>query len=148
MNRIHSTAVIDPSAELATWVEVGPHAVIGPGVVIGEDSEVGAGAQLRGPSVIGRGNRIFPHACIGFDPQDLKYEGEPSRLEVGDGNTFREFSTVHRGTRLGGNLTRIGSGNLFMAYTNVAHVCRVGDRSIFGNAATLAGHGATLNCGV
>lgn len=140
MHRIHPTAVIDPGAELAAGVEVGPHAVIGPGVVVGEGSQIGAGAQLRGPTVIGRNNRIFSHACIGFDPQDLKYEGEPSRLKVGDGNTFREFSTVHRGTRLGGDETRIGSGNLFMAYTHVAHDCLIGDRTIFGNAATLAGH--------
>jgi UDP-N-acetylglucosamine acyltransferase len=140
MSRIHATAVIDSAAELASGVSVGAYAVIGPGVFVGADTEVGAGAQLQGPTTLGEGNRIFSHACIGFDPQDLKYAGEASRLEVGDGNTFREFCTVHRGTRLGGNVTSIGSDNLFMAYTHVAHDCHVGDRTIFGNAATLAGH--------
>ena len=138
---VHPTAVVDPAAELAEGVTVGPHAVIGAGVSVGEGSEVGAGAQLRGPDThIGRDNRIFPHACIGFEPQDLKFKGEASRLVIGDGNHFREFCTVHRGTGFGGGATTIGSENLFMAYSHVAHDCHVGSRCVFVNNATLAGH--------
>jgi UDP-N-acetylglucosamine acyltransferase len=137
---VHPTALVDPSAELGDGVAVGAYAVIGPRVVLGDDCEVGSSAQVRGPSRFGRGNRIFPHACVGFEPQDLKYAGEEVFLEVGDGNLFREFSTVHRGTGFGGGVTRIGSDNLFMAYSHVAHDCRVGDRVVFTNNATLAGH--------
>lgn len=138
--RVHPTAVVDPSAELGAGVVVGPLAVVGPRVVLGEGCEVGAQAQVQGPSRLGRGNRIFPHACVGFEPQDLKYGGEEVFLEVGDGNHFREFTTVHRGTGGGGALTTIGSDNLFMAYSHVAHDCHVGDRTVFVNGATLAGH--------
>jgi UDP-N-acetylglucosamine acyltransferase len=137
---IHSTAIIDPSAELAAGVVVGPYAVVGPEVSIGARSEIGAGAQLAGPTRMGVENRVFPHACIGFDPQDLKFHGEKTRLEVGDRNLFREFATVNRGTEAGGGYTSIGSDNLFMAYTHVAHDCHVGNRTIFSNGATLAGH--------
>jgi UDP-N-acetylglucosamine acyltransferase len=111
---IHPTAVIDPSAELADGVRVGPYAVIGSRVAIGADTEVGAGAQVQGPSRIGRENRIFPHACIGFEPQDLTYRGEEVSLEIGDRNQFREFTTVNRGTAKGGGTTRIGDDNLFL----------------------------------
>lgn len=137
---IHPTAVVDPSARLADGVVVGPHAVIGAEVEIGEGTEVGSGAQVHGPSIIGRENRIFSLACIGFEPQDLKFAGERTVLEVGDRNHFREFCTVHRGTGKGGGLTRIGDDNLFMAYSHVAHDCFVGSRTVFANAATLAGH--------
>jgi UDP-N-acetylglucosamine acyltransferase len=137
---IHPAAIVDPGARLAPGVVVGPYAVIGPGVAVGAGTEIGAGAQLRGPATIGRENRIFAHACIGFEPQDLKFAGEETRLEIGDRNHFREFTTVHRGTGKGGGVTRIGSGGLFMAYSHVAHDCLVGDRVIFANAATLAGH--------
>jgi len=138
---IHPSAVVDPRAELAEGVTVGPHAVVGPEVVIGEGTEVGAGAQLYGPTVLGRENRLFPYACVGFDPQDLKFDPEEeSRLEVGDRNRFREFCTVHRGTGFGGGVTTIGDDNLFMAYTHVAHDCHVGNRIIFVNNSTLAGH--------
>jgi len=139
-SRIHPTAVVDRTAELAADVEVGPAAVVGPGVRIGEGTRVGAGAQLEGPTVLGPGNRVFPHACIGFEPQDLKFSGEETRLEVGARNTFREFCTVHRGTGKGGALTTIGDDNLFMVYTHVAHDCHVGNRTIFSNGGTLAGH--------
>lgn len=139
-NEIHASAVIDPSAELAAGVTVGPNAVIGAEVSLGEGTQVGASAQVYGPSRIGRENRIFPHSCVGFEPQDLKFGGGETRLEVGDGNRFREFSTVHRGTEEGGGLTSIGDDNLFMAYTHVAHDCHVGSRTVFSNAATLAGH--------
>ncbi len=138
--KIHPTAIVDPSAELADGVEVGAYAVIGPRVEIGADTEVGANAQVRGPTRIGRANRLFPMSAIGFEPQDLKYDGEEVFLEIGDRNQFREFCTVHRGTGSGGGLTRIGSDNLFMAYAHVAHDCFVGDRTVFVNNATLAGH--------
>lgn len=137
---VHPTAVVAPDVQLGEGVVVGPHAVVGPGVSIGAGTEVGAGAQLHGPAAIGARNRIFPHVCLGFDPQDLKFGGEETRLEIGDDNHFREFTTVHRGTGKGGGLTRIGSGGLFMVYAHVAHDCRVGDRVIFANNATLAGH--------
>lgn len=137
---IHPTAVVDTSAELAAGVTVGPHAVIGPRVTLGEGTEVGAGANVQGPTRMGARNRVFPHACVGFEPQDLKYDGEEVFLEVGDGNQFREFSTVHRGTGVGGGVTRIGDDNLFMAYAHVAHDALIGDRTIFVNGATLAGH--------
>ena len=137
---VHPTAIVDADAALGDGVSVGPHAVIGPGVEVGGGCEIGAGAQLAGPTRLGEGNRLFPHACIGLDPQDLKYAGGVTRLEIGDGNVFREFCTVHRGTEKGGGLTTIGDGNLFMVYTHVAHDCTVGSRTVFSNAATLAGH--------
>jgi UDP-N-acetylglucosamine acyltransferase len=137
---VHPAAEVAPDAVLGEGVQVGPFAFIGPHVEIGEGTEVGAGAQVRGPARIGRENRIFPYACLGFEPQDLKFKGEEVALEVGDRNQFREFTTVHRGTAKGGGLTRIGSDNLFMVYAHVAHDCRVGDRTVFANNATLAGH--------
>jgi UDP-N-acetylglucosamine acyltransferase len=140
MTDIHPTAVVDPGAQLADGVVVGPHAVVGAGVTIGAGTHVGAGAYVQGPTTIGGDNRIFPHAVIGTDPQDLKFRGEETRLEIGDRNHFREFCTVHRGTAKGGGLTRVGSDNLFMAYAHVAHDCNVGSRTIFANGATLAGH--------
>ena len=137
---VHPTAVIDPSAELDRGVKVGAHAVIGPRVEIGADSEIGPGAFIEGPTRMGRENRVFSAACIGFEPQDLKFTGEESWLEIGDGNHFREFCTVQRGTAHGGGITRIGDNNLFMVYTHIAHDCQVGSRSVFVNNATLAGH--------
>jgi UDP-N-acetylglucosamine acyltransferase len=131
---------VDSGARLGVAVRVGPFAVIGPDVEIGDGTEVGAGAQIQGPTRIGRENRIFPQAAIGFEPQDLKFRGEEVRLEIGDRNQFREFTTVHRGTAKGGGLTTVGSDGLFMAYTHIAHDCHVGDRVIFANGATLAGH--------
>jgi UDP-N-acetylglucosamine acyltransferase len=114
--------------------------VVGPEVHIGARSVVQAHAIVDGNTVLGTDNQVFPYASIGLAPQDLKYRGEPTRLEVGDRNTFREFVTVHRGTAGGGGLTRIGSDNLFMAYTHVAHDCLIGSHTIFANGATLAGH--------
>lgn len=140
LNRIHSTAVVDPGAELAPSVKVGAYATIGAGVRIGDDTEVGVGAQIQGPTRLGSENRVFPQASIGFEPQDLKYQGEETHLRVGDRNIFREHCTVHRGTGEGAGLTKIGNDNLFMVYTHVAHDCVVGDRTIFSNNATLAGH--------
>lgn len=137
---IHPMAQVDPGAVLGEGVRVGPFAVIGDGVEIGDGTEVGANAQIYGPTKIGCENRIFANACIGFEPQDLKYQGEEVRLEIGDRNQFRECCTIHRGTVKGGAVTRIGSDNLFMVYTHVAHDCQVGSRTIFANNATLAGH--------
>lgn len=138
---IHPTAVVDPSAELGDGVTVGPHAVLGPEVVIGEECEIGAGAHILRATRLGRGNRVSSHACLGFDPQDLKFQPEDeSRLVIGDGNHFREFSTVHRGTGKGGGVTTVGDGNLFMVYTHIGHDAHVGSRNIFINNATLGGH--------
>jgi UDP-N-acetylglucosamine acyltransferase len=138
--QVHPTAVVDPSAELADGVRVGPYAVIGPRVSVGAATEIGAQAHVQGFTRLGAGNRVFPHACVGFEPQDLKYRGEEVFLEVGDGNHFRELSTVHRGTAGGGGVTRIGNDNLFMAYSHVGHDAQVGSRTVFVNGATLAGH--------
>jgi UDP-N-acetylglucosamine acyltransferase len=137
---IHPTAIVDPGARLGAGVRVGPYAIIGDGVTIGDGTTVGPHAVVRGPTTIGRNNRIFQFAVLGEEPQDKKYAGEPTRLEVGDGNTFREFCTVHRGTVQDEGVTRIGNGNWVMAYVHIAHDCRVGNDVIFSNNATLAGH--------
>ena len=119
---------------------IGPHAVIGPDVVLGADVRVGASAVIDGHTVIGDGSEIYPFASIGMPPQDLKYRGEPTRLEIGQRNIFREFVTIHRGTVGGGGRTTIGDRNLFMNYVHVAHDCHVGSDTIFGPGATLGGH--------
>ena len=137
--RIHPTALIDPAARLGADVAVGAYAVIGAQVELGDGSRVGHHATIEGPSKIGPRNEFFPYAAIGFKTQDLKYKGEPTHLEIGEDNIFREFCTVHRGTGIG-ETTTIGNGNLFLAYTHVAHNCVVGNKTIFSNNATLAGH--------
>jgi UDP-N-acetylglucosamine acyltransferase len=131
---------VSPGARLADGVRVEPYAVIGDGVELGRGTSVGSHAQLEGPAVFGEDNRIFPHAVLGFEPQDLKYRGERTRLVVGSGNVFREFSTVHRGTATGRGETTIGDGNYFMAGSHVAHDGRVGSWTVFANCASLAGH--------
>ena len=138
--KVHPTAIIHPKAQLACSVTVGPYTVIGEGAELGEDCEVMSHVVLGGPTKMGKGNRIFPYASLGLDPQDIKYHGEPTRLEIGDGNIFREFVTVHRGTREGGGVTMIGNHNLLMAYVHIAHDCRIGDHTIMANGASLAGH--------
>jgi len=138
--RVHPTAVVSPNAHLAADVEVGPYAVIGAGVELAAGCSVGAHAVLEGPSSFGEENRIFPHAALGFAPQDLKYRNEPTTLKVGARNTFREFCTVHRGTAGGGGTTTVGDDNFLMAYIHIAHDCHVGSRTIFANYAALAGH--------
>jgi UDP-N-acetylglucosamine acyltransferase len=137
--QIHPTALIDPAARLGADVTVGAYAIVGADVELGEGSRVGHHATLEGPSRIGPRNEFFPYTAIGFKTQDLKYQGEPTHLEIGADNTFREFCTVHRGTGPG-EKTLIGDGNLFLAYTHIAHNCIVGNRTIFSNNATLAGH--------
>ena len=140
MTAVHPTAVVDPGAELAADVEVGPYAVIGPGVEIASGCVIGPHAVIRGPTAIGSGTHVFQFASIGEVPQDKKYAGEDSALEIGCNNTIREFVTINRGTRDGGGVTRIGDENWIMAYVHIAHDCLVGDRVVFANGASLAGH--------
>jgi UDP-N-acetylglucosamine acyltransferase len=137
---IDARAIVSPRAELAPDVSVGAFTVIGDGVRIGAGTSVGPHAVINGPTTIGAANRIFQFASIGDAPQDLKYKGEPTRLEIGDRNVFREFTTMNRGTVGGGGITTIGSDNLFMAYTHVAHDCHVGSKCVMANYATLGGH--------
>jgi len=137
---IHSTAIISDQARLHDSVSVGPFAIIEGEVEIGANTVVESHAVIKGPCRIGADNHIFSHAVIGEVPQDLKYAGERTFLEIGDRNRIREFSTIHRGTGGGGGLTRLGSDILVMAYAHVAHDCLVGDHVILANAASLAGH--------
>jgi UDP-N-acetylglucosamine acyltransferase len=138
--KVHPTSILHPRAQVASSVYVGPYTVIGEGVELGEDCELMSHVVLGGPAKFGKQNRIFPYASLGQDPQDVKYHGEPTRLEVGDGNVFREFVTVNRGTAGGGGVTRIGNNNLLMAYVHIAHDCQLGNRIIMANGASLAGH--------
>jgi UDP-N-acetylglucosamine acyltransferase len=133
-------ALVSPQAQLAADVTVGPFSIIGPDVQIGARTIVGPHVVINGPARIGADNRFFQFASIGDAPQDKKYNGEPTRLEIGDRNVFRESCTVNRGTAHGAGVTRIGDDNLFMAYSHVAHDCIVGDKTIFANCAALAGH--------
>ena len=140
MSQIHPTALVDSQAELAADVVVGPYAVIGPHVLIGEGSSIGAHCVVEGHTRIGRDNRIFQFASIGTAPQDMKYRGEPTRLEIGDRNTLREFVTVNTGTVQGGGVTRVGHDNWVMAYVHIAHDVQLGSHCVLANNATLAGH--------
>jgi UDP-N-acetylglucosamine acyltransferase len=137
---VHPTAVVGPGAKLHPTVEVGPYAVIGGQVTIGAGTTVGPHAVIEGRTRIGERNKVFQFASVGAQPQDLKYAGEDSALEIGDENLIREFTTLHKGTTGGGGVTRIGNGNLFMAYAHVAHDCQVGNGCVLANAATLGGH--------
>jgi UDP-N-acetylglucosamine acyltransferase len=137
---IHPTAIVDPSAEIAAGSGIGPYAVIGPQVVIEADCQIGSHAVVNGPTRIGSGTRIFQFASVGEQPQDKKFEGETSRLEIGRNNTIREFVTINRGTQDGGGVTSIGDGNWIMAYVHIAHDCQVGQGVVFANGASLAGH--------
>ncbi len=137
---IHPSAAIDPSARLGRNVSVGAFAVIGAEVEIGDDTRVGPHTVIEGPTRIGRGNVFHGQAAIGTEPQDKKYRGERVALEIGDGNSIREFVTINRGTGDGGGITRIGDRNWILAYSHVAHDCIVGNDCVFSNNATLAGH--------
>ena len=140
MNEIDPRAIVASSARMGPGTRVAAFAVVGDSVELGEDCVLEPHAVVRGPARIGRKN-IFDSFCsVGGDPQDLKFSGEPTKLEIGNENRFREFSTVSRGTTQGGGVTRIGSDNLFMAYSHVAHDCVVGSHTVFANGATLAGH--------
>ncbi len=137
---IHETAIVHPGAELAADIEIGPYTIVGEGVELGSGCRIGPHVVLQGPMRMGPDNRVFQFCSIGEAPQDLKYAGEPTRLEVGSGNTFREYTTVNRGTVEGGGVTVIGNANLFMGYTHIAHDCRIGNNVVFSNAAQIAGH--------
>lgn len=137
---IHLSAVIDPSAVIDATASVGPYALIGPRVVVGPEVEIMGHVFIDKDTSIGRGTRIFPFASIGADPQDLKYQGESTRLVIGEGVTIRESATIHRGTGHGGGLTEIGDGCLIMATVHVAHDCRLGAGVILSSYAVLAGH--------
>jgi UDP-N-acetylglucosamine acyltransferase len=137
---IHPTSVIHSGAKLADKVSVGPYTVIGEHVELGEGTEILSHVVIDGHTRLGKNNRVFPFTTIGLAPQDLKYRGEPTGVEIGDGNTIRECVTIHRGTADGDGITRIGSNNLLMAYVHIAHDCQLGNYIIMGNAASLAGH--------
>ena len=140
MTQIDPRAVVFPGAELDEGVQIGPFSIIGSEVKLGRGTWVGPHAVIEGRTTMGAGNRVFQFASVGTVPQDLKYRGEDSELIMGDHNQVRECATIHRGTEGGGMVTRIGSGNLFMAYTHVAHDCVIGDSVIMANTSTLAGH--------
>ncbi|MGZ5008952.1 MAG: acyl-ACP--UDP-N-acetylglucosamine O-acyltransferase [Methylobacter sp.] len=137
---IDPTAIVDSKAELADDVSVGPFSVIGPDVKVGAGTVIGSHVVIKGPTTIGKDNRIYQFSSIGEDPQDKKYAAEITRLEIGDRNTIREYTSMHRGTKQDKSLTKIGSDNLFMAYTHVAHDCIIGNHVIMANGASLAGH--------
>ena len=137
---IHATAIVDPGARIGANVAIGPYSIIGPDVEIGDNTEIGSHVVIKGHTRIGRENRIFQFCSLGEIPQDKKYAGEPTRLEIGDRNTIREFCTFNLGTVQGGGLTSIGDDNWLMAYAHIAHDCHVGNKTIFANGASLAGH--------
>jgi len=137
---IHATAIVSPKAEIGRNCTIGPYSIIGDDVILHDNVRVDSHCVIEGPSEFGRGCIFFPFVSAGQVPHDLKYKGERSRLLAGERNTFREFSTIHRGTEMGGNVTEIGSDNLFMAQSHVAHDCRIGNHVIFANFASLAGH--------
>lgn len=140
MSHIHPTAIISAGAILGEGCEVGPYCTIGPKVKLGDGCKLLSHVVITGNTTVGKGNVFYPFCSVGQAPQDLKYKGEDSRLELGDLNIIREYVTLHLGTEGGGMLTRVGSHNLFMASSHVGHDCRVGDGNIFANCATLAGH--------
>jgi UDP-N-acetylglucosamine acyltransferase len=140
VSNIHPSAIVESGAKIAPDVEIGPYAVIGPHVEIGAGSRIGAHAVISGHTRIGRDNRIFQFASLGAEPQDKKYAGEPTRLEIGDRNTIREFCTFNCGTVQDVGVTRLGNDNWMMAYVHLAHDCQIGNNTIFANNSQLAGH--------
>jgi UDP-N-acetylglucosamine acyltransferase len=138
--RIHPTAIVEAGAVVGEGSRIGAYTVIGPQVSIGRNCEIGPHAHLTGRTRLGDDNRIYPFASVGTEPQDLKFGGEPTALEIGSRNTIRESVTINRGTAEGGGVTRIGDDNLFMAFSHVAHDCSVGDRVVMANCASPAGH--------
>jgi UDP-N-acetylglucosamine acyltransferase len=137
---IHPTAIVAPGAHIPASCTIGPYCTIGPNVSLGEDCELISHVVLDGHLTLGAGNRIFPFACVGVAPQDLKYAGEPTRCTIGDLNTIREYVTISRGTSGGGGTTTLGDGCLIMAYTHIGHDSHIGNGCILANSATLAGH--------
>jgi UDP-N-acetylglucosamine acyltransferase len=138
--KIHATAIIHPTAELDSSVEVGPYAIIGPKVRIAADTVVASHVTINGDTRIGVGNRIYQYASLGEAPQDKKYQGEPTRLVIGDHNTIREFCTINRGTTQDRGVTEIANDNWIMAYVHIAHDCQVGNHTVLANNTSLAGH--------
>ena len=138
--KAHPTAIVAPGAKVHPSCKIGPYCVIGPEVELGERCHLVSHVAIEGPTKIGADNAFFPFCSIGMAPQDLTYAGEPTRLEIGEHNTIREFVTINRGTVKGGGLTRVGNHILVMAYTHIAHDCVIGDHVILANAATLGGH--------
>jgi UDP-N-acetylglucosamine acyltransferase len=138
-SRIHPSAMVAPSAELAPGVEIGAYAVIGPNVRIGRDTTIGPHAVVEGRTSLGERNRVYQFASVGAPPQDLKYRGEASRLEIGDDNIIREFASISLGTTAGGMVTRLGNGNLLMVNSHVAHDCTVGSHTVMANSASIGG---------
>jgi UDP-N-acetylglucosamine acyltransferase len=138
--RIHPTAIVDAKAQLASDVEIGPYSIISGDVTIGSGTRVGAHVVINGHTTIGKDNQIFQFSSLGEAPQDKKYAGEPTRLEIGDNNTIREFCTFNRGTVQDKGVTSIGNNNWVMAYVHIAHDCRVGNHAILANNSSLAGH--------
>jgi UDP-N-acetylglucosamine acyltransferase len=143
---IDARAVVSPQAQVAPDVQIGPYSIIGADVSIDSGTWIGPHAVIKGPAKIGKNNKIFQFASIAEDPQDQKYKGERTWLEVGDRNVFREFCTINRGTVLDRGVTRIGNDNLFMSYSHVGHDCTLGDHIVMANVATLAGHVEIGNC--
>ena len=137
---IHPAAIVDSGARVGANVDIGAYSIIGPDVEIGDDTEIGPHVVIKGHTRIGRENRIFQFCSLGEMPQDKKYAGEPTRLEIGDRNTIREFCTFNLGTVQGGGVTSLGDDNWIMAYVHIAHDCHVGNKTIFANGASLAGH--------
>ena len=137
---IHATAIVDPKAQLGEGVSVGPFSIIGPDVVIGNGTEIGSHTVIEGHTSIGADNHIGHHVLLGGVPQDKKYAGEPTRLEIGDRNTIREFCSFHLGTTQDEGVTRVGDDNWIMGYVHLAHDCRVGNHTILASNAQLAGH--------
>lgn len=137
---IDERAVVSPDARVHGDAYIGPYAVVGPDVEIGRGTRVEAHVVVKGPTVIGEDNRLFQFSSIGDDPQDKKYRGEPTRLVIGNRNTIREYCTINRGTTQDEGVTHVGDDNLIMAYTHIAHDCRVGNGTVFANNATIAGH--------
>ncbi|MGH7142742.1 MAG: acyl-ACP--UDP-N-acetylglucosamine O-acyltransferase [Planctomycetota bacterium] len=137
---IHPTAVVHPDAKIDPSSEVGPYAVVGPNVTVGPGCKIWSHAVIEGYVNFGRDNQVYPFACIGGAPQDLKYTGEVSWIVIGDGNVFREYVTINPGTKGGGNYTRIGNENLIMAYVHIAHDCIIGSNTVIANCTQLGGH--------
>ena len=138
--KIHPSAIIDPKAELDSSVEVAAYCVIGAGVRVGENTKIGSHVVLKGPTTIGKNNQIYQFSSLGESPQDKKYAGEPTTLEIGDNNTIREFCTFNRGTIQDKGVTKIGNDNWIMAYVHIAHDCTIGNHTIMANNSSLAGH--------
>jgi UDP-N-acetylglucosamine acyltransferase len=138
--KIHATAIIHPTAVLDSSVEVGPYSIIGPQVRIAADTVIASHVTISGDTSIGIGNRIYQYASLGESPQDKKYQGEPTRLVIGDHNTIREFCTINRGTTQDRGVTEIANANWIMAYVHIAHDCQVGSHTVLANNTSLAGH--------